>query len=160
VLLYLYTKAVFEKFYLKSQLNNCFDILGQLKSFWFDQNTQVQALKEVVGVSDTLLHAINPVYTGKLIEAKYRKVPYVMPLTEAAKFAFVADSVYNWQPHASKPIHADEEEHGDVTYHKVKRGESLGTIAAKYHVSIKQLKKWNHLKRDMIREGQKLKIEK
>lgn len=43
-------------------------------------------------------------------------------------------------------------------YHKIKRGETLSTIAQKYHVSIKQLKQWNHLKSDMIREGEKLKI--
>lgn len=43
-------------------------------------------------------------------------------------------------------------------YHKIKKGETLSTIAQKYHVSVKQLKQWNHLKSDMIREGEKLKI--
>lgn len=43
-------------------------------------------------------------------------------------------------------------------YHKIKKGETLSQIAQKYHVSVKQLKQWNHLKSDMIREGEKLKI--
>lgn len=42
-----------------------------------------------------------------------------------------------------------------VTY-TVKKGDTLGKIAGKYHVSVANLKKWNHLKSDMIREGQKL----
>lgn len=43
-------------------------------------------------------------------------------------------------------------------YHKIKSGETLSTIAKKYHVSVKQIKQWNHLHSDMIRAGEKLKI--
>jgi membrane-bound lytic murein transglycosylase D len=40
----------------------------------------------------------------------------------------------------------------------VKRGDTLGAIAIRYHVSVSDLKKWNNLRGDMIREGQKLVI--
>jgi len=42
----------------------------------------------------------------------------------------------------------------------VKKGDTLSKIASKYHVSVANLKKWNNLKSDMIREGQKLIIKK
>lgn len=42
--------------------------------------------------------------------------------------------------------------------HKVKSGEYLGTIAARYHVGLSELKKWNDLRSDMIRVGQELVI--
>lgn len=42
------------------------------------------------------------------------------------------------------------------TFHLVKKGESLGTIAQKEKVKIVQLKKWNHLKSDRIKAGMKL----
>lgn len=45
-----------------------------------------------------------------------------------------------------------------VTYYKIKRGDNLGAIAKKFHCTVKQLKQWNGLKSDAIREGQKLKI--
>lgn len=45
-----------------------------------------------------------------------------------------------------------------VTYYKVKPGDTLNGIAKKFRVSVKQLKAWNGLKSDMIREGQKLRI--
>ncbi len=45
-----------------------------------------------------------------------------------------------------------------VTYYKIKRGDTLGGIAKKFHCTVKQLKRWNGLKNDNIREGQKLKI--
>ena len=45
-----------------------------------------------------------------------------------------------------------------VTYYKIKNGDTLGGIAAKFHVTVKQLKAWNGLKSDNIRAGSTLKI--
>ena len=45
-----------------------------------------------------------------------------------------------------------------VTYYKIKEGDTLGGIAAKFHVSVKNLKAWNGLTSDMIRAGKTLKI--
>lgn len=45
-----------------------------------------------------------------------------------------------------------------VTYYKIKRGDTLGAIAKRFHCTVKQLKQWNNLKSDNIREGNKLKI--
>ena len=40
----------------------------------------------------------------------------------------------------------------------IKKGDTLGGIAKKFHCSVKQLKAWNNLTNDIIREGKKLKI--
>ena len=40
----------------------------------------------------------------------------------------------------------------------VRPGDTLGQIAQKHHVKLSDLKQWNNLKRDLIRDGQKLKI--
>lgn len=45
-----------------------------------------------------------------------------------------------------------------ITYYKIKEGDTLGGIATKFRVSVKQLKAWNGLKSDMIRAGKTLKI--
>lgn len=45
-----------------------------------------------------------------------------------------------------------------VTYYKIKNGDTLGGIAKKFHVTVKQLKAWNGLKSDNIRAGKTLKI--
>ena len=42
--------------------------------------------------------------------------------------------------------------------HKVTRGESLYTIAKKYHVSEEQVKEWNNLESNKIKPGQRLTI--
>jgi len=47
----------------------------------------------------------------------------------------------------------------EASFHKVKSGESLGSIARKYHTSIKALRKMNHLKNSsLIRAGKKIRV--
>ena len=60
-----------------------------------------------------------------------------------------------------EPIVAKSEKPKDsYTNYKVKRGDTLNKIAKKYHVSVANLKQWNNLKGDMIRDGQNMKIKK
>lgn len=42
--------------------------------------------------------------------------------------------------------------------YKVKSGDYLGKLASRYHVSVAQIKKWNHLKSNDLRVGQVLTI--
>jgi len=42
--------------------------------------------------------------------------------------------------------------------YRVRGGDFLGSIARKYHVSVRKIKRWNHLRSDRLRIGQKLKI--
>jgi LysM repeat protein len=41
-------------------------------------------------------------------------------------------------------------------YHKVKKGESLGTIASRYHVTTTQIRKWNGMRSSTVHSGQTL----
>lgn len=45
-----------------------------------------------------------------------------------------------------------------LLYHKIRRGETLGLIAAKYGVSVNQLRDWNNISGNKIVSGKKLKI--
>ncbi len=47
---------------------------------------------------------------------------------------------------------------GEWIYYKVRRGDNLGKIAARNHTTVKNIKSWNGLKSDRIREGQRLKV--
>jgi LysM repeat protein len=40
--------------------------------------------------------------------------------------------------------------------YRIKRGDTLGGIAARYHVTVSNLKRWNNLHSDLIREGRTL----
>ncbi len=45
---------------------------------------------------------------------------------------------------------------GNKIIYRVRRGDTLSTIAERYNVSVSSLKKWNNLKGNLIREGQKI----
>jgi LysM repeat protein len=77
------------------------------------------------------------------------------------RFVQLEDSIYSYTSRAEKAREVIEEKVeavSDCVTHVVKKGESLGSIAKKHHVSVSSIKSWNHLKRDTIHVGQKLKI--
>lgn len=45
-----------------------------------------------------------------------------------------------------------------MVYHKIRRGETLGMIAAKFGVSVNQLRDWNNISGNKIMSGKNLKI--
>ena len=60
------------------------------------------------------------------------------------------------QPTTDQP--AKPRPSGTPQYHKVRKGETLGGIAMKYHTSVSKIKKLNRLRGDFIREGQRLRV--
>ena len=47
---------------------------------------------------------------------------------------------------------------GNLIRHKIKNGETLGGIAMKYRVTVKQIMRWNNMRNTKIRAGKYLKI--
>lgn len=58
----------------------------------------------------------------------------------------------------SKVPVVNNNKNASVVYHRVRRGENLGMIAAKYGVSINQIRDWNNISNNKIYSGTKLKI--
>ena len=53
----------------------------------------------------------------------------------------------------------DEIEGGTILPYQIRPGDTLGAIAARYHVSVDQLAKWNNIQNpNIIMVGQTLKI--
>ena len=47
---------------------------------------------------------------------------------------------------------------GPVLTHRVKKGDSLGTIALRYGVTVRELKRWNPLAANEVRAGETIRI--
>lgn len=152
-----YVKALIGSTRTSNQLQTCFDIFAQSEAIRFEQPVQFAALVEVLGIDAALTRAINAVYIGATIPAGYTKVPFMLDKVAALKFEAFADSIYRWKPAVKTDEYESEWEENVITY-KVKKGDSLGKIASKYKVSVKQIKSWNKLKSDKISKGQVLKI--
>jgi membrane-bound lytic murein transglycosylase D len=60
-------------------------------------------------------------------------------------------------PEVARQVSAPEP--AEATWHRVRRGETLGSIARRYHVSQRQLQSWNRMgKSTRIRAGQRLRV--
>jgi membrane-bound lytic murein transglycosylase D len=152
-----YTNNLLRSVHVENQLSNCFDILGHFQPVVIEKTLRIQAMAAVLAVDEARLRNSNPVYTGEYLPVGYRKVPFVLEDTVVARYTALKDSIARWQPIQPK-IETTELE----TYwvqHRVGKGETLGRIAGKYHVTIAQVKSWNKLRNDKIRRGQVLKIE-
>jgi membrane-bound lytic murein transglycosylase D len=119
-------------------------------------------INECIGVPMQDLVFFNPQYTKRIIPAsKDAPCALRMPMKYTLRFAQLEDSIYSYTSKAEKVrevIEEKVEQVSDFVTHTVRKGESLGSIARKYHVTVSSIKQWNRLKRETIHVGQKLKI--
>ena len=121
-----------------------------------------EQINECIGAPMSDLVFFNPQYTKHIIPGT-KEHPYTlrMPMKYALRYVQLEDSIYSYASKSEKVREVIEEKVEKVSdnfVHVVKKGESLGSIARKYHVTVSNLKKWNHLKRETIHVGQKLTI--
>lgn len=138
---------------------------AQLDTFEIHKNLHFKQISELVGISVEELRNINPQYIKDIIPGGSKTYILRMPYNYTSDFIAHEDSIYTYK--ASEYLNpqtlvdtgysSDSHSGGTVTY-KVKKGDTLGKIAARYHVTVNQLKKWNHLRSTNLSVGQKIRI--
>lgn len=126
------------------------------------QRVDFDQINECIGVPMQDIVFFNPQYTKRIIpgSSDYR-YSLRLPMKYTLRFVQLEDSIYSYTSKAEKVREAIEEKVeavSDSFVHSVKKGESLGSIARKYGVTVSNIKNWNRLKRDTITVGQKLTI--
>jgi membrane-bound lytic murein transglycosylase D len=132
------------------------------------KNLHFKQIAEVCGADIDEIRALNPQYIKDIVPGENE--PYVLRLSNnlITEFLTKEDSIYKHKeqeffPRESianmlKQAKANDDGHGTLKRHKIKRGETLGSIARKYRVTVKQIMKWNGMHNTNIREGRYLKI--
>jgi membrane-bound lytic murein transglycosylase D len=134
--------------------------------------TQRQHLKQIaanLNIPLSELRRLNPQYPRDIIPGN-KEYAICLPIEKVGEYidnertilAYQADELINNRRDEIEllqrtSVHGGYSING-VTYYKIKAGDTLGGIAKKFHVSVKQLKAWNGLKSDAIRAGKTLKI--
>lgn len=136
-------------------------------TFMIDRKLHFAQVNEVVGVPMDLVKHLNPQYIHDVIPGTSgRKYALKLPYNWCGPFMDAhPDSLYG---HRAKELFESEvikaassnkdAGQGNRIVYKVKEGDYLGRIAAKHHVTVKQIKTWNNLKSDKLRIGQTLYI--
>ncbi len=117
-------------------------------------------ISELIGVGTDELKILNPSYKLNIIPYVKGK-DYALRLPKAAMGKFVAneDAIY---AHVDQQLKSKESPLPQLVKtdnrirYKVRSGDYLGKIAARYGVGVSQIKRWNGLRSNNLRVGQRL----
>jgi membrane-bound lytic murein transglycosylase D len=132
-----------------------------------------QQVSELLDIPVSQIEFLNPIYKLNVVPFDAAKPHYLrLPKTKIGLFVSNEDKVYAYVAYQEnlkeKPYHSsiaavdtrsyDNTTEGKVVTHKIRSGESLGSIANKYNTTIVNLRKWNNIKGNNIQAGKTLKI--
>ncbi len=119
-------------------------------------------IAKLVDISKEELEMLNPAYKLNIIP-KIKGKTYVLrlPITKIGKFVNNEEAIYAYAKKEldslEKPLPRYVETKNQIRY-KVRSGDYLGKIAERYGVGVSQIKRWNGLRSNNLRIGQRLTI--
>ena len=140
------------------------------------RNLHFEQISDLCGTNPEQLRSLNPQFKKNIIPGESKPQTLRLPINDISTFIDRQDTIYahrsnelfkNRRTVAVPDTRNSRKEKGtskatagtgDVTYHKIRNGENLGSIAKKYGVSVKQLQSWNGLRNTRISAGKSLKI--
>lgn len=131
-------------------------------TFRISKMLHLKQVSELVGIPHEEIRNLNPQYTHDVVPGNSREYILRLPYTYTNSFIEHEDSLYTYKadqylnPATLKKILDGAD--GERIVYKVKSGDYLGRIASRYRCTVAQLKRWNGLKNNNLRVGQKLVI--
>lgn len=136
------------------------------------RNLHFEQIADICGISKEQLASLNPQYKRSIIPGESKPQTLRLPIHEISAFIDKQDTIY---AHRSKELFKNRKTiavsdtrskarggsaspKGNPIYHKIANGETLGSIARKYRVTVRQLQSWNGLRNTKISAGKSLKI--
>jgi membrane-bound lytic murein transglycosylase D len=151
-------------------------IPSDVDTIMINKETHFMQIANVLGVSYDEIKSLNPQYKKDIIPAYNESMPVRLRSNDVLRYIAMIDSVpkYNYDTYfnptkdlntvAATGTVADDGmmivQKTPNKYHVVKKGETLGRIAAKYHTTVGNIKSLNHLRSTSLRVGQKLLVKK
>ena len=133
-----------------------------------------EQISDICGISIEQIKSLNPQYKKDVIPGDNKPYTLRLPQNYISTFIDQQDTIYvhradelfrkrktiairdNTPPSTTrgKAVVGN----GKLVYHKIASGETLGTIAEKYKVRVKDIQNWNGLRNTKITAGKRLKI--
>ena len=155
---YIFEYANEHNLYAKNELLPAFetDTIVVKRQITFEQ------INKVLGTETELIKMLNPQYKLNIIPVvKDRNYTLRIPKYLIGKFVSNEDLIYSYaeaeDAKREKPLPKYFESNDRIRY-RVKSGDYLGKIARRYGVSVSSIKRWNGLKNNNLRVGQRLTI--
>jgi membrane-bound lytic murein transglycosylase D len=130
----------------------------ELDTVHIKRYTNLNTLASVLQVPYEQVQFLNPRFRQGIVPENKDGLPVILPTEKVGIFLSNQESIYELDKEKVNDAYANQEEiMKDVRRtHKVRRGETLGGIAARYRVRVSDLRNWNGIRGNLIREGQNL----
>jgi membrane-bound lytic murein transglycosylase D len=135
---------------------------AHVDTFKINKMLHFRQVSDLIGVPLDELKNLNPQYRHEIIPGDSKEYILRLPYNYTNTFIEYEDSVYTHKadeylnPATIKKIKDDGD--GERIVYRVQSGDYLGRIASRHRCSVSQIKRWNNLKSDNLRVGQRLVI--
>ncbi|TWJ16519.1 membrane-bound lytic murein transglycosylase D [Bacteroides zoogleoformans] len=148
------------------------DIPDATDTIQVNRNLHFEQIAEICGIDMARIKSLNPQFIKNVIPGESKVQTLRLPISYISTFIDKQDTIYT---HRSSELFKNRKliaiadarpatrgnrnrATGNATYHKIRNGETLSTIARKYGVTVNQIKSWNGLHSTRISAGKNLKI--
>lgn len=133
-----------------------------------DRNVNFSQIASVCGLDISMIRALNPAYRRDIVPGATTPSPIRLPISYISTFIDRQDSIYAAESNTDKRLEVAVEDavvktttaksSRNAQWYKVRSGDNLGAIARRYGTTVSKLKKWNGLRNNNIRAGQRLRV--
>lgn len=99
---------------------------------------------------------LNPTFRTSIVPATQQGIPITLPKRKAGILVSNLTAFYEVAEPRVSEAHLTASSTGDRQVHRVKSGETLSSIAARYRCGVNDICTWNGIRGHIIREGQNL----
>ena len=139
-----------------------------------NRNLHFEQIADVCGINMDEIKSLNPQYKRNIVPGDSKPRTLRLPINYISTFIDSQDTIYAHRSaelfknrrtvsvantrSTARSSKGKSSPQGEVTYHKIRSGETLSTIARKYGVTVNQIKNWNGMSSTRINAGKRLKI--
>jgi membrane-bound lytic murein transglycosylase D len=155
----LYTMTYYKEHGIKPE---AIEMPAHVDTFKINKNLHLKQVSELTGAPLEQLKQLNPQYMHEIIPGDTKEFILRLPYNYTNAFIDNEDSLYTHKaseylnPTTLKKIKDGAD--GERIVYRVKSGDYLGRIASSHRCTVAQIKRWNNLKNNNIRVGQRLVI--
>ena len=144
----------------------------QLDTMCLSKGVHFSTISHLLSIDEEEIGRLNPIYKKDYIPKTTPGQCITLPLQKIGELVSLEDSLYameasGFKKPTPKPVAVSNNNSattkpaaGTYSYHKVRSGETLGTIASRYGTTVSTIQRLNGLRSTKIYVGQRLKVKK